>query len=355
MSRARALALACAVGLVATIVGPPQTAIAGELEDGQWYVDFLRLRQAQQITKGEGVTVGVIDTGVGQHPDLAGNVLAGKDVQTAADGRRDNDGHGTAMAGLVAAHGKVLGVAPKATILPVKGGDVELGFDTGAAIDWAIDHGAMVLCVARSGEPTSTEERAIKRAVAADVVVVAGVGNTDRGPHIKYPAAYPGVLVAAGVDRKGNHASISVRSPLIVLAAPSDGISSTAPGGRYRVGTGTSDSTALIAGAVALVRAKYPELKADEVIHRLTATADDKGPVGRDDEYGYGVINIVKALTADVPPLQAETSAPPSAQAGGGTDDGKSRVPVGWILAGAGALLAVVVLFVLIGRRRPSG
>ena len=155
-------------------------------------------------------------------------------------------------------------------------------------------------------------KRAIERAVARNIVVVAGVGNMPQLPGWIYPAAYPGVVGAAGVDKDGNHAAISVVSPSAMLAAPAVGIVSTGirTGGRngYRTGTGTSAATAIIAGAAALIRAKYPAMSATEVIHRLTATADDKGKPGRDNEYGYGVVNLVKALTADVPPLQPTTT-----------------------------------------------
>src|SRR5262249_32919679 len=147
----------------------------------------------------------------------------------------------------------------------------------------------------------------IQYAIDRDVVVVAAVGNTGT-PDEPFPAAYPGVVGAAGVDRDGNHATVSVVSAHAVLAAPADDI--MAPDTLSRPGSngslaasGTSNSTAIIAGAAALVRAKFPRLSAVEVIHRLTATADDKGPPGRDDQYGYGIVNLVNALTADVPPL----------------------------------------------------
>ncbi|MFC7482249.1 S8 family serine peptidase [Luedemannella flava] len=111
------------VGALAVLMATPTPAWADAVRDGQWYVDFLQLRQAHQITKGKGVIVAVVDTGVGQHPDLSGNVLPGQDMIggfSAPDGRYDMDGHGTAMAGLVGAHGRVLGVAPEATILPLR-------------------------------------------------------------------------------------------------------------------------------------------------------------------------------------------------------------------------------------------
>ena len=100
--------------------------------------------------------------------------------------------------------------------------------------------------------------------------------------------------------------------PEVVIAAPAvvrrpDTAKNRAGASGYLQRTGTSPATAIIAGAAALVRSKFPNLSAAEVVHRLTATADDKGPPGRDVEYGYGVVNIVKALTADVPPLQSAT------------------------------------------------
>ncbi|GHJ10188.1 hypothetical protein TPA0907_45550 [Micromonospora humidisoli] len=118
-------------------------------------------------------------------------------------------------------------------------------------------------------------------------------------------------------------------------------IYSTSINGKYRKGTGTSDATAIVAGAAALVRSKYPYLPAAEVVHRLTATAVDKGPPGRDDEYGYGVIDLVAALTADVPPLGFEgaTVTPPSgatsaaAQPAGDGGDGGAVVR-GWVTLG---------------------
>src|SRR5690606_19313255 len=114
-----------------------------------------------------------------------------------------------------------------------------------------------------------------------DIVVVAGVGNAPESSTVGYPAAYPGVVAAAGVDKNGDRAAVSVTGPQTVLAAPAVDIVSTGlrTNGRsgYSIGTGTSNATAIIAGAAALVRSRFPELSAAEVVHRLTATADDRG------------------------------------------------------------------------------
>jgi subtilisin family serine protease len=117
---------------------------------------------------------------------------------------------------------------------------------------------------------------------------------------VNYPAAYPGVVAVAGTDQRGNHAPVSVTGPQIVLAAPATNIVQPYPDHKYAVGSGTSASAAIVAGAAALIRSRFPKLSAAEVIHRLTSTALDRGSPGRDDEYGYGLINIVSALSAHI-------------------------------------------------------
>ncbi|GAA1808521.1 type VII secretion-associated serine protease mycosin [Luedemannella flava] len=345
-----------AATLVATLVGlgslTNPAAAADWITDGQWYVDFLKLHEVHKITKGGGVTVAVIDTGVGHHSDLSGRVLPGVDfVEKGGDGRIDVLGHGTGMAGLIAGHGRVLGVAPEADILPVTV-TVERSADGRAmtdGIDWAVAHGAKVINISLGGNDFSGLKDAIDRAIAADVLVVAGAGNRDQGLTVGYPGAYPEVLTVGGVDANGNHSTISVDGYQLDISAPSDRISSTGPRGTYRLGTGTSDATALVSGAAALVRAKYPELSAAEVVHRLTATATDKGPPGRDDKYGYGVLDVVRALTADVPP---ETTAPPAQPPGSG--DGPSPVVIVLATVGGVALIAIIV-GVALARRRDKG
>ncbi|MDT5036504.1 MAG: hypothetical protein QOE03_1689 [Micromonosporaceae bacterium] len=132
---------------------------------------------------------------------------------------------------------------------------------------------------------------------------------------------------------------------------------SPAPNGKYSQGVGTSAATAIIAGVAALVRAKYPELSAVEVVHRLTATATDKGPPGRDDEYGYGIVNPVAALTADVPPLTpsaspAATGAPDTSvpTARSPQDSGTNPTPI--LLIGVGLLILAGTAIVLVRRLR---
>jgi type VII secretion-associated serine protease mycosin len=295
---------------------------ADGIRDQEWYLGFLRITQAQQVTKGDGVIVAVLDSGVNaEQPELSGNVLPGYDSIVGDNGWIDDSGHGTAVASLIAAHGRnindgAFGVAPQAKVLPIKigvsghdnvAGKIEQG------IPWAVSHGAKVICMAFAG-PGGTDrlKQAIAEAEAADVVLVAGVGNKPAATEVGYPAAYPGVIAIAGVDRNGDHADFSVTGPTVALAAPAVDIVAPQENGKYYTDSGTSYATAIVAGVAALVRAKYPNLSAAEVVHRLTATATDKGPPGRDDQYGYGIVNPVAALTADVPPLQ---TSPTSAKA----------------------------------------
>lgn len=160
------------------------------------------------------------------------------------------------------------------------------------------------------------------------------------------------MIAVGGVDRQGNKAEFSVEGTDVDILAPAVDIYTTSLAGRYRRSTGTSDATAIVAGAAALIRSKYPNLPAQEVAHRLTATAVDKGPPGRDDQYGYGVIDLVAALTADVPPLGFESSnVTPPASAEAAPEKGDSAGTVRGI-ATLGVLVAAGGGYLFWRRRR---
>ncbi|MFR9776946.1 type VII secretion-associated serine protease mycosin [Micromonospora sp. MS34] len=331
---------------------------AEQIRSRQWHLRYLEAKRAQGLSKGAGVIVAVLDTGVAPHPDLKLNLLPGIDTTSGNlnDERQDSDGHGTGMAGLIAAHGSgptmgALGIAPEAKILPIRGKHRNEDGNTdelAAGIDFAIAHKADVISISAGGSADVQLQQAIRSAIQADIVVVAAAGNADSSGIVEYPASEPGVIAVGGVDRDGNHAAISVTGPQIDVVAPAVDIYSTSINGTYRVGTGTSDATAIVAGAAALIRSKYPDLPAQEVAHRLTATAIDKGPPGRDDEYGYGVIDLVAALTADVPPLGFESSevtapatsgAAPADGSGDGGATARGLATLGVLVAAGGGYL----------------
>jgi len=372
--RAKKALAALTGGIAAFLVAVPP-ASADSIRDRQWHVKYLNVAEAHSQSQGEGVVVAVLDTGVnGNHPDLAGNVLPGLDVTgTAPNGSKDTDGHGTGMAGLVAAHGHgngegALGIAPRAKILPIKDSETTFGNPQAfiAGVNAAAKSGAKVICIASSGSNSAGLQNAITAALAADIVVVAGMGNRpDVFPG--YPAAYDGVVAVGAIGQDGNLAGLTITGRPMVLSAPGMRIVSTDGVGGYRVADGTSDSTAIVAGAAALVRSKYPNLSAKEVIHRLTATATDKGAPGRDPEYGYGVLNLVGALTANVPPETsgaAPTTTPPTATAsptrtgGAALPDsdkgGSSTLPVVLLGVGVAVLAAGGLMVWLLVRRRQA-
>jgi type VII secretion-associated serine protease mycosin len=309
---------AAAAAASASVAAPARAAPAAAPPRVQDELARLGAERAWQLSTGAGITVAVLDSGVdASHPDLAGRVLPGKDyVDGSTDGRVDPVGHGTAVASLIAgrAGGTVIGLAPDATILPVRVLDSENRYETAATVAdglvWAVEQGAQVVNLSLgSAHDSSALSAAIAFAMANDVVVVACTGNSRhrqrRSQQIWYPAREPGVLAVGGlvwVDGEPRHWPRSLTGRETVLSAPAV-LTAAAPGGGSRVVQGTSFSSALVAATAALARARWPEATAGEVVHRLVATADDLGEPGRDARYGYGAVDPVGALTASLPPV----------------------------------------------------
>ncbi|SDX29946.1 Subtilase family protein [Amycolatopsis xylanica] len=259
---------------------------------GGYWVDQLGLRQAWQLSKGDGVRVGLIDTGVTKQSELV-NVLPGADFPDLGAPPGDAIGHGTTMALLIA------GVAPKAGILPAKltGGAA----DAVAAVRWAVDSGATVVNISLGAAPGETDyDEAITYAREHDVVVVAAAGNAPRDTRVTSPADRPGVLAISAVDRTGQFsADVSVSGTEVSFAAPGVDIT-TARTGEKAPTSGTSQAAAIVSGVVALVRSRFPGLTAGQVTEVLAKTAKDLGAPGRDPLYGFGLVDPVAALNADV-------------------------------------------------------
>lgn len=374
------LALRSAVVVLLTGVGLsiPGLSHADEVRNRQWHLDFLRIAKAHQITRGEGVTVAVVDSGVDyRHPDLRGALLPGRNFSSGRrDGWEDPTGHGTAMASLIAGRGHgadhragVLGVAPGVRVLPVRvkgAGPVSSARALEQGIEWAADHHADVVSISLTDVADPEVAEAVRYAQHKGSLVVAGVGNTANGDReVMWPARHPGVVAVSGTDRDGYFTGASVSGSQVVLSAPAVDIIAGGSGerGRYAVGTGTSNSTAIVAGAAALLKARYPELDAANLINRLIATADDRGPDGRDPRYGYGIVDPLAALTEDVPTVAANPLVTPvvtrSGSRGGRTaaKDTAARDgginPAGWGLIALSALGVLALTgFVLSARAR---
>ncbi|MFJ8695358.1 type VII secretion-associated serine protease mycosin [Streptomyces roseolilacinus] len=317
--------LLAALTATALALLPAAPARADGIRARQWGNEAINAEQAWQTTKGEGVTVAVLDTGVDEtHPDLAGSVLPGKDLIGfgARRGDRAWARHGTAMAGIIAGHGHgpgggdgVIGVAPGVRILPVRvileGADkarVRARQTRGGAlaqgIRWAADQGADVINLSlgddsESAHPEAAEDAAVQYALAKGAVVVASAGNGgEKGDRVSYPAAYPGVIAVTAVDRFGAHAPFSTSRWYATVSAPGVDVVIADPDRKYYEGWGTSAAAAFVSGAVALVRAAHPDLTPSQIKKLLADTARDGPEGGRDDDKGYGTVDPAAAIEA---------------------------------------------------------
>ncbi|MEV1202894.1 S8 family peptidase [Microbispora rosea] len=282
----------------------------------------LDVDDAWRLTKGRGVTVAVLDSGVDpDHRDLAGSVVTGRDFTTGANPRGVQPVrlHGTYMASLIAGHGHgpggadgIVGIAPEARVLSVRVilEDEEPGFRTfnsdaryeavvAKGIRYAVDHGAEVINLSLSKDmPTKDERTAIRYAISKGVVLVAAAGNEGAGKRTapySYPAAIPGVISVAAVTSTLRRASFSNRNSSVMVAAPGVDVLGAGPGDEYWVGRGTSQATALVSGVAALIKSRYPRMSPALVAQALTSSPARKGPYNTGT--GFGVVNAYRALS----------------------------------------------------------
>jgi subtilisin family serine protease len=270
----------------------------------------------------------VIDSGVqASLPDLRGVVLAGGDMTGAGghgdtDGNVSIDGHGTEVAALIAGQGighGVLGLAPRARILPVRIGNS--GTDSllvvANAIRFAVRRGAQVINMSLGSAAASPAgcdpvlQAAVAYALERDVIVVAASGDRALIDGPVEPASCAGVLAVGGVEPDGSLWRGSTREPYVAVAAPGDHIAFEGRDGLYSTSAwGTSFSSPLVAGAAALIRSRYPHMPWYEVDQRLIGTAVPAGRPVPNDGYGYGIVDPARAVDASAYPVRASAPDP---------------------------------------------
>lgn len=357
-------------------------ASADDIRAREYWLEDYGIAEAWKSTRGEGVTVAVIDSGVdGTHPDLVGAVVGGTDASGAGDpggqrGLGEVQGHGTLVSTLLAGRGHtaaadpdvprpdgsgaaptatagadddrddadgdaddpaapeaetpapgplgqygegpdgIVGVAPAADLLAISlwiegpgsgpnPAGIPVDEQVPKAVHWAVDNGADVINMSLGSTSTAWPEswdEAFLYAEQNDVVIIAAAGNRAGGlTQVGAPATIPGVLAVAGLDRAGRaSAEASSEGISIAVAAPSENLVGGLPGGLYADWSGTSGAAPLVSGVAALIRSRYPELSAAEVVNRIVDTARDAGEPGFDTLYGYGVLDVAAAVGKDI-------------------------------------------------------
>ena len=329
----RMLAVAGVAITVGALAAVPARAAAGGTEPtpraGEWWIATWKMvAHVWPLSEGAGVTVAVIDTGVqASSPDLRGAVLPGGDVTGHhSNGEAGFNGHGTEMAVLIAGQGYgtgMIGMAPKAKILPVvvNAEAADVTSDPGsmaAGIIYAVNHGASVIDVSQEYPAASAsgcdaaEQKAVAYAVAHNVIVVAAAGDTNLiGAAPAEPASCQGVLAVAALQPNRVLWPQDARQPYLTLANPGADLITSGPDGRLITGvSGTRAASALAAGAIALIRSRYPAMPWYRVVQRLTGTALQEGGQVPNDSFGYGIFRLSHAIDATAYPVPASAPNP---------------------------------------------
>ncbi|WP_050499810.1 type VII secretion-associated serine protease mycosin [Streptomyces californicus] len=346
-----------------------------------WSLQRVLLDELWKQSTGKGVRVAVIDTGVDVRNEQlkpavdteAGRNFLPKGLKTPdgvkiergkENGTTDTVGHGTKVAGIIAAREAkgtgFTGIAPDATIIPIQQNDAEGHGDTATladAITYAVDKAdADVINISQDTadavKPSSKLKQAVDRALAQQVVVVASAGNDGLGGNVKetYPASFDGVLAVASSDRNNERAPFSQSGDFVGIAAPGVDMVSTVPGGGHCADNGTSFSAPYVAGVAALIRAKHRDWTQAQIVAQIQQTAE-RSVAGHDNAVGWGVVDPVRALTEDDRPIdrpvasegmsKGKAPTPAELPLGETADERNARLAT-YVVVGGGVLVAAI-------------
>jgi subtilisin family serine protease len=292
-----------------------------------WGVNRIDAEVVHHYNKGTGIKIAVIDTGIDyDHPDLDANIAGGKSFVRYTNDYMDDNGHGTHVAGIIAAEDNeagVIGVAPEAELYALKALDSEGdGYvsDIVAAIDWSVANDVQIISMSIGSNRNDVSlHEACDNAYNAGVLLVGAAGNDGNmwgsGDNVDYPARYDSVIAVVATEKNDNRAvwgwfRASSTGPAVELAAPGDDIYSTYLGNTYATFSGTSMACPHVSGTAALVFNSPMDpaydldgdsvWDASEVREKLKDTADDLGSVGQYNQFGWGLVDADEAARQPV-------------------------------------------------------
>jgi subtilisin family serine protease len=280
-------------------------------DPAQYVLGKLEATAAHRLATGKHVRVALIDSDIdAKQPDLKGAIIESFD---ALGGDTHPHTHGTAMAGAIAAHGKLLGIAPDAELLAARAFDDTPGLARGNSfsiyegLQWAADNGARIVNMSFAGPEDPTLHRMLAAAYLKNMVLIAAGGNAGAKSAPLYPAADPDVIAVTATDSDDHIYDMANRGAYIALAAPGVEILVDAPGTAYQITTGTSVAAAHVSGIAALLLQYKPSLTPSDVRATLMATARVLGTADQSTEFGAGLADAYRALVKS-----SDTSAKPA-------------------------------------------
>ena len=305
--------------LFALLEDRPPAAAPGEADPGQYVLKKMNLAEAHQLARGAKVLVAVIDSGVDvAHPDLAGDIA---DTFDAIGVGVPVHAHGTAIAGGIAAHGRLTGAAPAAQILAVRAfsgnGRAEDGttFAIMKGLDWAVLHGARAINMSFAGPQDPGITRGLAAAHDKGVVLIAAAGNKGASSPPLFPAADRHVIAVTSTDKNDQLPAFANRGAYVAVAAPGVDLTLLAPNDQLQRMSGTSFSAAYVTGIVALMLERQSDLAPDALRKALIASAHHLGPTPADGQSGGGLVDAYQAVLSVAPAAGTETNLAPADRA----------------------------------------
>jgi subtilisin family serine protease len=287
----------------------------------QYSLAKMHLPEVHAITTGSSVLIAVIDSMIdARHPDLQGVVASAFDA-TGSPGKPHS--HGTGIAGVIAANGKLTGVAPAVKILAVHAFPAARAFPMARSegnsmnilkgLDWSGKQNANIINMSFTGAPDEEVHVMLKELRARGTVLIAAAGNAGPQSRPLYPAAFPEVIAVTATDIDDKLFKMANRGTHIAVAAPGVDVLAAAPDGGYQMTTGTSFAAAQVSGVAALILDRNRKLDAAAVRRILMATARDLGPHGHDDQFGSGLVDALGAVMQATPASSDVSGSAPAA------------------------------------------